>query len=986
METILINGVPVTSSPFAGMDTGTPELLSPGVFSVLDNVVIDRGLIRTRPGKRARLTTALGTAIYECLPYINALGQEFVLFSSGTGIYRWQRGQNTVTLVSGSVTFTAADVQMVRLDDFVFIAGASGGNAGKLYRYRISTGAFESAMGLTTPTRTLSVAGGNTVLANLPAFTWAADVGNNALTVPGWNFANASTTGRGVGSTLEDSPNQAWTVTAGEVEATPANYEDPIYSGVKFLRLDEPGSAVRSYAAIANPAKTNANGVGATTRRPVHVSLSLRVYGQVDATCEATIIAYSDSGGTAEIARQTRTFANTALVGGLNYQTATRLFSFADSVNDTEIVSWRIELMAGTNNRAGSDTGIYVTRVQLSTVTNNVAFTASGATVTVTVQQNPTDKDRVTLGDMRLAVPVSSPVAVKDFSGLQQIAIPFAWVQTVEEYQVLLGFRENTTTTAFYSAPLTLTTDAGKTYLTTDVSDIVGNLGTVRYVELYFTRDIVLAEARSDSNFPLFTVGALLSAGNLTVDGAAYEYIYVEESGAGLERVQSKASAISAGFSPTSVRAQGNLTVSGSVPENTSSKLTVYRRGGTFEDGLWRLLATFSPGADTSGTNWVWTSSSRLFQDNIPDGALTQAEVFYDHDVTPLNVRALGVFGGRLAAGVVDRLYLSQIEYGARIGLYWNLVNDPTAANIAIQGFSVRLSGNDGAKGGDFIQRILAHETRLVILFRDSLHLFYGADPLSFETRRFEGRNGCVAPRTATIAEGRLVWLADDGIRAFDGTAIANISGAIERGLNPASAMIGPPLNATAYAQAVLVAHGGRLFLTAPKAGENSISVCWCYDTRADVWTRLLLGTVSGAFAFYNAVCFADSGGQLYQLGPEWGDTAAAGGAVTAVPVVIQGRTITTFARWIHAERFSANMECADDDAVATLKVIGDGDATAKMWSLDFTFGAGRADTCPLKVNGNVRGTGLIPRIEAETIQPFVLHRWQLMAAEGQLL
>jgi hypothetical protein len=1004
-------------------DSAQPEELPPGYAQSLLNLYClgprrGGGLLKTRPGKRAQLTTALGSRFHDGFPFLKADGTSCALIAAATSparIRQWDKDAASSTELSSLGNFTMANTQFTRLNDWAFVCGATDG---KLRRTNLdpTNPVYENCDGLTKPTRTIAAELVNTTLAafNDPS-DWAADltgVTGTPLTITDADFVSASGAGSVTGPVNFGT---GWFVAQGDVET-----DTGVDSGTPsddYVRMDEPGSRIhtRDSALIANIVKTNANGIGNVNRYAMHFAMRFKYktdFGSADSLI-ISVIGCDASG--VELSRDTQTFS-TASVGSI--VNGSLWFSLADVLTDIEPETLRIEIEAGPSNRPGFPTlnGPYISFIEVDAITPPVTFTTAGDQVSITLSQPDADGEYAYIGDNRLALAVTD----LDFSTVSRFAIPITVLAGVGNFPVRLGIRTGTDATdaednaALYTSDLSFETAAnGITYLAGDLSSIdAADRDHVWFIELFFPQDIPAPSGVEYRGQTLLTFGPLVQAGNLSVNAAPYRWRYREKREKVINippstsqgTIKSPASEAGGYLEPTTLKAQGQLTVSGSVPQNVENTagaivetitLEWFRSGGEYRDGLWRKVAEFNQDSNQSSGNgyWSWVASTRVFTDNSPDIALLNADILLDHEPPPANIIVLGVHsGGRLLAGTEEGVWVSQAAIGLESGLYWNSVNVESAGDLLLQGWFQPLSGSEITSGGR-MQAFVPIDDRSMVLFQNTPYILTGTGPTNFDLRRasFVSGIGPISQRAVCLFEGRGWILAQDGLRAVSVADAPIVSEKIETRLNPGVMWEGNPLNAAAYAQASVFATADRVFVSVPKQGSSAVDVTYVFDLRQGEWYPWEMGEICGGFAFQgdadaNDAYVFDAGGQIYKLGPEFGDTATRAGSASGVPVQIKSRHFTGEDHRIKAEYLSVVVEC-DSAPTLTLTTRADPDAPTpggREYALTYTGDTGQTITGELKQGGQVYGRAIQYQLDATTTDPLTIRAVGLFATRGE--
>lgn len=202
-----------SESAFNGLDANSaPDQVQPGFLTQCDDCVFFGQELQTRPGFRAKLSSALSPGyIGPGIPYAKNDGTQLYIFVVGSSatdntatLRYWTKGSTSTTAInSGGVVFTVNQVQMARFDNFIFLVGATDG---KVYRYAPETGTFEGITGATTPTYSVAASLTNkTLLAMSSSANVVADTQSGNVTVDNPYFAGGSTSPVAPGSVLDSS-------------------------------------------------------------------------------------------------------------------------------------------------------------------------------------------------------------------------------------------------------------------------------------------------------------------------------------------------------------------------------------------------------------------------------------------------------------------------------------------------------------------------------------------------------------------------------------------------------------------------------------------------------------------------------------------------------------------------------------------------------------------------------------------------------------
>lgn len=1020
METFSLGTNPPISAPFKGFSSNNPDLLDPGVFTQADNAVWDSGILRTRPGLRAQLTTPLGQ-IGSGVTFVAYDGNAYALVVAGgannAGIYLWKEDDAAPTAValwspvsnlgvnptSIPVLFNRDAVQFAIYGDFIFISGATDN---KLYRFRfLTTGfLFESATGLLRPTYGLTSALTNADLVGLvagvtPTTRFAQDVGNGDMAVPDSDFTSGAIA-------------TAWTIVVPPVELD--TNVDPANLGDKYCRMDD-GEIILT-TGIAVPDKTNTQD-SRTGRKPIHFHVKVTMARQYDReSMLITLIGYDVSGN--ELGRSPATvFKNAAFGIGSAVQEVQAVIALPLTERGG-LDNIKVRVTPGPTNVATGAFGPWFRDLQI--FPDCALYILDNSTGVIGVKSyylqnqpgsggpidSPITYNTVSIGEDRLSYHFASD---PHFEQVAKIAIPYTEAIPFASFPLRLGLRSGIGADPTYTDILErFTDDDGQKYLVTDLSVLTTpQRTTIQYLEFYFESDLPVPAGYTNYGQTLFTLGDILQAGRLTAD-ANYSYRVREYDTDNSGVIVSPATDRTGAILATRAKAQGQVTFSAGPPTNTaltnrpplmagthSASIEVWRDGGTFEDGLDRLVARFQSGASitfaTNGGLWAWDDMNHIFTDNTPDILLIGAATLEDHDATPTSIVSLATFASRLVASIGAVLHLSQAITGRATGLYWTNVYDPEAPNAESQGQVKSISGGAGFAGSEVVS-MTVHLSRLAILMANTMFLLVGTrPPFEIPPQQADTNYGGISHQSVIVSSQELVYLSEDGLRVYNGRDTSLLTRDIEQLLNPYGLLNGPALNVAAYKLAFVSAQASRVYLSAPLPGGSAIAVLYIYDRRVGVWTRWLTGNLSGCLRFADAdkVYFTGANGQIYRLGPEWGDTATRVGSATGVTLTLTGRNFMNRGRSITGQRFTANVECADATPSYVFTATADEDGVAKRFTYTIAPGTGRK-RLPLKktrpgekVSPNVDGARLALGLTVTTINPVTLHSWELNASIG---
>lgn len=532
----------------------------------------------------------------------------------------------------------------------------------------------------------------------------------------------------------------------------------------------------------------------------------------------------------------------------------------------------------------------------------------------------------------------SAPTLVfgQSFVNIENISVP------------LTGFIENGTVQFDYPAyalelrllaagsgqtyqAIPLTIDSSGSFATGDLTQLATDLSCIGSVQIVF-----IDNPASASGAFSFNIGNLTFAGNLSVGYAPHFWVYTEvDSNEDLSLVniiESDPSPYSNTLTPTGEFATAQLALPSSPLNRSSDKFYVYRGGGTFSDGLLRLVSA----ADWSGNDWTmgnqpsqsspvptndappgvqltpinpytsWgqndqnnnpaSTGFKYFVDNTPDANLVGNPVLVvGKQPAPPGATAIARFQNRLwlatGTGVISSWLLTP---GATAGLYFNPTVDPSDPNAPIKGSGYIPIGQGD---GDPVVAMAPLGTVLTVWKGLSTYFIEGYDPTNFgcnEYTTFDGQ-GLVAPRAICTADNVAYVVEQDGVYTFDGSQLTKISDPIGSLLTPVLNEDGGQVSAAVFAGCASAFHGARLYLFAPEAGGNQNTQCFLWDSRFGAWTGRWTGmNVTSAVSIGSNTDDPDLwlggfDGQLYKFSGN-GDTAAAGGSVSPVSFALATR------------------------------------------------------------------------------------------------
>lgn len=1039
---------------FFGLDANNPpDQLAPGYLTVCDDAVMVGGAdgtgadLQTRPGFRAQFTSAIGTNIYIGRGCIfrdsSSPPNQYYIFPAGptptstSGVlYVWLKGATSPTAITlpGGVNLVAGNAQIERFDTYVFITGWTDG---KVYRYKPVAGDLannlEGITGATTPTYSVAASLTNKTLAAMnTAANLIADLQHGTITPDNATFVNGSGSGI-VSPNILDPGTDKWVVNGGTVDCH--SVPDTNGTNQNFVRLDAVGDSFITKPSVfyTNQAKTTPYNATASENVPRYAT-SWKVPVQFRATFPSdivtvTLFAYSTNSGTpTPVATMTGTLygTNTANTTVLS----TLYLSASGQCDDTQPHYLKLQFTCVSGNPSGSY-GPYVWSPSILTdETAAIEIIPSASAFNGALIAYPAASDFTILrsNNWHISIDYGSENGLStsgngvDLTSRSQLALKFAtYITGIPTPRAKLRLRNGTTRAlAIASASpqdtpelQVFTASDGSKYLTADISTLTRD--KVWFIDIILITDVVQQGSGGQS---AYLIGPIIDAGNLSVGYATYTYAVRERTAT--TNYLSQSAFASPGLNPNLVQATARLIFSVTPPTNTGAVTEIWRAGGTEIDGLYRKVAEITSGGVVSSPyNSAYVTfgvvapfvTATVFTDTTPDSALQGAITMVDHTAPAFGssgawgpATSVAVFAQRLAIGTqtgsanttAPGIFLSQVNFGGEIGLYWDIANNLAANNVATQGWYRRVSGNENANSGTAIVRLIPYQQTLVLLFKDMLAVIYGTDPTSFDLSRYQGtvQRGAIAANAVTVFDNVIWFLAEDGLRTWDGGSISAASTRIDRALVPQATLTGTPLSATAFGLCSLFTHAKSLYLAAPFTSSDS-DTAGLYILSGSSWMRWNKVKASGGFVFASAadqndLYLTDGAGMLYKVtGGTFGDTATLAGSVALVTLSIASRWYISPSRRIRGERGAYTGFSNDAAPVFTFTVIPDQN-TAIQDQHVFTGGVGETSVTPemLSLSSQVRGRSLqitwagVPGTATNYVQ---LRRLELIATEDRL-
>ncbi|HEY3332578.1 MAG TPA: hypothetical protein VGK19_21285 [Capsulimonadaceae bacterium] len=824
-------------SGFVGLDLfHEPTFLLPNYLTQADNLYVDGGVLRVRPGIGGVLSEPLPNALREPTVYVTDEGAAAVLFVSGGKLYRYDIGSDSPVEIhtAGGASLALVDdgVRMCRVGKYVYIVDG----AGKLIRTDLTAG--ETVDGFVAPTSPATAALTSSVIDSMDnAAAWSSDT----LASPAANlFTNGDfSTGLSLYPTQYDT---------GEV-AGGLSFSGPdvdFYHGGTHVPSGWAGTWALFDDAGEGFVTTDSMPVSAIAGDPDRFCRQFYVkfnYYQADplsaATVRVELLAYSTTTGddgdligaqSIEIAPKYEATQNEG-------QYADQLFTFPD-LGD-EIKSVRLGMYGGPTGKRGN--GLCVTNVIVQCVPNGLSTTSSPGTSGLSIRHDElTDAYFGKIGGCRLRRDYGS---AQDWSAYDNIAIDLGDAADLiaNGLRIRLGFWNGAGEDHHYSNTGTFASD--DSYVSFDIST-VSIRNAFRYLEIVFTADTNVTALRS----PFLVMGPISAAGSLSVGYAdyAWQYTEVHDLGDG-QVVESNPAPASAYLAPTGRLAQASVTLPAGPANTATNRYYIYRRGGTFKDANPRLVAEVDIGTDSADAAWAWNHATRTFTDNIPDSSLYQADTLVtSRDAPPDKGQAIAAWQGRLWIARGSELYASWLASASTTAsLYFTSVNLPTSDTLEIEGATFSIGGDDG----DPIQALVPIGTpiaagnqfggALLVFKHRSVWLVQGSSAADFSVRQYDYAEGVglVAPHAVCrLDSSSVAFLGPDRIHTFPPNTDVDISLPIQpllfgRGSEPGT------VNSATLSTSWMTMHDRRLFVGVPLGDFAQPNAAFVFDLRQRGWT-----------------------------------------------------------------------------------------------------------------------------------------------------
>ena len=926
----------VSTHRFTGLDLWTdPGDLPPGGLTGAQNVYFAGGNAYTRPGVVGLLTTPESHPIYNPFPFIDASGNEWIIYATGpagssTGgkIKKVAKaGGAAVELLdasnsNASFNINASKFRACQAGQFAYFVWGSG----LPYRTDLSSATAAAYAGLNPPTSAPGVSLVNQVLDGIASLTgWAGDTLASASNyiASSQSDINAATTGDFTGGATIGS---SWVATG----ANPSIYAADGTHGLpstyafvapgtattlsKWLSIDDPGEGFVT-GNLASPTLASPNGY----RKCVQYYVKLYWYTSDTRSQQAqkyTMTAYDSSGGIIGVVTQQFIMPYAGQSPGQSHDV---IFDFPGLGTTIDHVTFSITGGDSNVNSAsfGSWRGnTYCAGITVAAIGNGFTFSLYSGTGGLQITHaEPTSAYWGRLGGTTITKDYGSS---HDWSSSPLVTLNLATPPgarfTVPQLVAAgltmnIAFRQ-TGASVDYTAPLTVSPDGSYAYADVSATVPLSVLSAFQYVGIQFQSDLTT----SGSTSALIAITSLSAAGNLPIGFADVTYLFEEINRVGdatlTDVIESSGSPVSISLTSSGEYATGRVVVP--APINASATdVAVFRGGGTYDDGLYRRVGTFSKsanvalGADALSidlsnpyVSWVHDgtgATAGTLVDNTPDSFLEFADVYqFGRDQPPTGATGCVFHQNRIVLTDGQTVYLSwSLVAGTQNGLYFTTVDLSTDPAAAIKGASFDIRPGDN----DPITAIVSRGSVLVVFKGRMVSAVYGYDPTVFAAQSFLTDNGlgCVAPRGALSVSGSCFFHAPDGVRQFDGDTPEMVSRQIMPALYPRGYDGGSVISASAQSGIAYFYCDNRLHVLAPVAGGSDNSVDYVFDFLSDAWSVWVypVGMTSGASLTgstdADGAFLGGLDGQLYTYAAG-GDKATPSATATAITAAVTSR------------------------------------------------------------------------------------------------
>lgn len=849
-----------------------PERLEPGYASYINNLYPnDDGVLELRPGWIGLLTTAQGYPIYWMNTYRTG-DVHRAFWSSNNQLWGLNSvgNANPVNVTGTAVVTSGPGMQGARWGSFLY--GIDGVNP--MWRINGTTTPLSDypaaqVLSLATPTTAPGVTlGASATLVNNINTTsnysqpYAMDTGNyypNNTTITAPNFEGSS------GTTIA-SP---WNVSAGQPTVVTSSL--PVAAGgLPYIQMDFfGGTAAKEYVitnALTCPDDSDNTGAKLYLFQANAWAKNSGTEAQV---LQAEVQLFNS---TPSLISGTDTPQYSATLSG---STATKVWMVFDHRSVTsDPATFKVRIGAPNAVSGSGGNGVHVNQVQVLVPEQKLELAATNTSLVVKRGSVLAYGGLLYTAGLRI---YNTSLSNQNWSGKTGIFFDITTPPEVMGLSLRLLLKSGST---WYSGGV-LIQDPNGGYVAdlTQFSSTV--LSDVDGIGLEFTEDTYIESIvdgiRQITPVPkfgladatVFTLNAIKDAGELS-NGYTYTYRFSEWDGSTVsvstyestDGRESSGSPISVDVTTTASQRQAVLAIPEKVNTASTDQFLVWREGGVYDDGRYRLVGVVTAAA----------SGATAFTDNVSDAALFDRPIYQiGRDPFPSGLTAIAVHQGRLWAAKGNTVYVSWVlQEGQESGVYTTLVPDPDDPYLGTKGASFTLDSNQNK---DNIKALVPMGTVMLAIREYSVSVISGYDASNFAAQPYlRGNDAGMVGGNASVVRGKAWYMSALGVMEFNGDTPTWVSSDIEGSLIARS--INPQI---CY-------YNDRVFVFNDSAvddfgiGNGLNGQVHVYDYRTNGWVRWTTpgGGTSSAMAIGNirrtTLYSGSQDGQIYVLNMEGGN------------------------------------------------------------------------------------------------------------------
>lgn len=226
-----------------------------------------------------------------------------------------------------------------------------------------------------------------------------------------------------------------------------------------------------------------------------------------------------------------------------------------------------------------------------------------------------------------------------------------------------------------------------------------------------------------------------------------------------------------------------------------------------YYDGVWKDIYTVE---ETDGDSVVFRGKTIYVNGSTSGGYFFENGTKKRLDKMPVS-HYITTNANRLYAANKDKSYLYVSEYGDVGVNQWDTGEGSGVFEIS-------------TPDGETCSGLMTYSGRVMFFKPHSIHELYGTGPMNYQMIQLSGDIGCVSHRSVTEINGKLYWLSDGTVRAYNGgTLPVDISMPVKRYMD----------NTGDVSKACAGTDGERYYLSLPQKEGH---ILLTYDTRTDVW------------------------------------------------------------------------------------------------------------------------------------------------------